>query len=70
EALKEVNNTRQKYGRVQGIIRKALDIAIATNSYNKWIGICHEFILDKENKGLDIMTDDIECNIKNLVISI
>ncbi|CAG8853885.1 6349_t:CDS:2, partial [Gigaspora margarita] len=33
--LCEVNSTRQKYGRPQDLIRKALDLAIATNAYNK-----------------------------------
>ncbi|CAG8798016.1 6694_t:CDS:1, partial [Racocetra fulgida] len=46
--LQEVNSTRQKYGRAQGIMKKALDMAIATNSYDEFIGICHRFILDKQ----------------------
>ncbi|CAG8786083.1 1977_t:CDS:2, partial [Racocetra fulgida] len=38
--LQEINSTRQKYGRAHGIMRKALDLAIATSSYNELIGIC------------------------------
>uniref|UniRef100_U9U4Y8 Uncharacterized protein n=1 Tax=Rhizophagus irregularis (strain DAOM 181602 / DAOM 197198 / MUCL 43194) TaxID=747089 RepID=U9U4Y8_RHIID len=29
-------------------MRKALDTAIATNSYDEFIGICHGFISDKQ----------------------
>ncbi|CAG8829603.1 18319_t:CDS:2, partial [Gigaspora margarita] len=67
--LKDVNNKRQIYGRAQGIIRKALDIAIATSSYNELMGICHRFILDKQESQEDSDTttddDDIEYDIKN-----
>ncbi|RIB24921.1 hypothetical protein C2G38_2167220 [Gigaspora rosea] len=68
--LQEVNSTRQKYGRGQGIIRKALDIAIATNSFDELMGICHGFILDKQEiqESTEKMDDDIECNIKNPII--
>ncbi|CAG8743988.1 11539_t:CDS:2, partial [Gigaspora margarita] len=68
-----VNNKRQIYGRAQGIIRKALDIAIATSSYNELMGICHRFILDKQESQEESDTttddDDIEYDIKNSVIS-
>ncbi|CAG8743116.1 7626_t:CDS:2, partial [Racocetra fulgida] len=70
QTLREVNNTRQKYGRAQGIMRKVLDIAIATDSYDELMGICHGFILDKQgNQEPDTITDEIECNIKNPVVS-
>ncbi|CAG8794500.1 12702_t:CDS:2, partial [Gigaspora margarita] len=48
--LQEVNSTRQKYGRGQDIMRKALDIAIATNLFDELMGICHGFILDKQER--------------------
>ncbi|CAG8795785.1 35077_t:CDS:2 [Gigaspora margarita] len=56
----------QKYGRAQGIMRKALDIALTTNSYDEWMGICYGFILDKATTN---NIDDIEYDIQNPVIS-
>ncbi|CAG8770380.1 10749_t:CDS:2, partial [Dentiscutata erythropus] len=35
--LQKFNSTRQKYGCVQGIIQKVLDLAISTNSYDELI---------------------------------
>ncbi|PKC63911.1 hypothetical protein RhiirA1_443115 [Rhizophagus irregularis] len=46
--LREINCTRRKYGKAHGLMRKALDAAIATNSYDEFIGICHGFISDKQ----------------------
>jgi hypothetical protein len=46
--LRETNCTRRKYGKAYGLMRKALDTAIATNSYDEFIGICHGFISDKQ----------------------
>ncbi|CAI2179412.1 16114_t:CDS:2, partial [Funneliformis geosporum] len=67
--LQEINSTQQKYGRAQGITRKAIDIAIATNSYDEFIGICHGFILDKQrNQELEIEIEDV-ANIKNPIIT-
>ncbi|CAG8598697.1 13300_t:CDS:2, partial [Dentiscutata heterogama] len=68
--LREVNNTRQKYGRAHGIMRKALDLAISTNTYDELMGICHGFILDKQrNQESDEKMEDIENNIMNPVIT-
>ncbi|RIB27080.1 hypothetical protein C2G38_2260888 [Gigaspora rosea] len=54
-------------------MQKALDIAIATSSYDELMGICHRFILDKQESQEESDTikddDDIEYNIKNPVIS-
>ncbi|RIB01138.1 hypothetical protein C2G38_2231766 [Gigaspora rosea] len=65
--LQEVNSMRQKYGRAQGLMRKALNLAIATNSYNKLMGICHEFILDKQESDSEM--NDIEYDIMNSIIT-
>lgn len=49
---------------------KALDITIDTNSYDKFIGICHEFILDKQgslNSNFNIVEN--EFNVKNPIIT-
>ncbi|CAG8760168.1 19138_t:CDS:2, partial [Dentiscutata erythropus] len=68
--LREVNNTQQKYGRAHGIMRKALDLAISTNTYDELMGICHGFILDKQrNQESDEKMEDIENNIMNPVIT-
>ncbi|CAG8482168.1 10250_t:CDS:2, partial [Gigaspora margarita] len=68
--LREVNNTRQKYGRAQGIMRKVLDIAIATNTYDELMGICHGFMLDKQKtQESDEQTEDVEYNIINPIIT-
>ncbi|CAG8813207.1 5251_t:CDS:2 [Gigaspora margarita] len=66
--LQEVNNTRQKYGRMQGLMRKALDLAIATNTYNELMGICYKFILDKQEPDAEM--NDIEYDIMNPIITI
>ncbi|CAG8508064.1 6493_t:CDS:2, partial [Dentiscutata heterogama] len=68
--LKDINNTRQMYGRAQGVMRKAIDIAIATSSYDELMGICYRFIMDKKEKQeSDTMMNDIEYDIRNPVIS-
>jgi hypothetical protein len=48
----------------------ALDIAIATNSYDEFIGICHGFISNKQ-AILDSRQnmEDIDFNIKNPIIT-
>ncbi|RIB08601.1 hypothetical protein C2G38_2270667 [Gigaspora rosea] len=61
--LQEINSTQQKYGRVQGIMRKVLDLAIYTNSYDELIGICQNFILDKQQ--IQEPQKDDELNIEN-----
>ncbi|CAG8649995.1 11265_t:CDS:2 [Cetraspora pellucida] len=54
------------YGRAQDVMQKAIDIAIATSSYDELMGICHRFIMDKKEKQeSDTMMDDIEYNIRN-----
>lgn len=68
--LREINNAWRKYGRAQGIMRKALDIAISTNSYDEFMGICHGFILDKQEiQDSNTKMEEVEFNIKNPVIS-
>ena len=46
--LREINCTRRKYGKAYDLMRKALDTAIATNSYDEFIDICHGCISDKQ----------------------
>jgi hypothetical protein len=67
--LQKINTTRQRYGRAQGLMRKALDIAIATDSYDELIGICHGFILDKQrSQESDTKMEEAEYDIKNPII--
>ncbi|CAI2178104.1 16247_t:CDS:2 [Funneliformis geosporum] len=67
--LQEINSTQQNYDRAQGLIQKSINIAIAVNSYDKFIGICHGFILDKQrNQKLKIEIEDV-ANIKNPIIT-
>ncbi|CAG8811926.1 35726_t:CDS:2, partial [Gigaspora margarita] len=67
QILEEVNSTRQKYGRARGLMRKALDLAIATNAYIELMGICHEFILDKQEPDAEM--NNIEFDIMNSIIT-
>ncbi|CAG8742734.1 8390_t:CDS:2, partial [Funneliformis caledonium] len=68
--LREINSTRRKYGKAYGLMRKAIDIAIATNSYDEFIGICHGFITDKqENLESDLNMEGIEFNVKNPIVT-
>ena len=48
-------------------MRKVLDMAISTNSYDEFIGICHGFILDKQ--AIQARMEEGEFNIKNPIIS-
>ena len=47
-SLQELNNNRIKYGRAHGMMKKAIDLALATNSYEELIGICQGFLVDKQ----------------------
>ena len=54
--LQGVNSTRRKYGMANSLMRKALDLAISTDSYDEFIGICHSFILDTQRSvGSDLI---------------
>ena len=64
--LQEINDNRRKYGRAQGIMRKVLDLALATNSYDELIGICQSFILDKQQKQ---ESENVEFDIGNPIIT-
>ncbi|CAG8693427.1 hypothetical protein GLOIN_2v1474313 [Rhizophagus irregularis DAOM 181602=DAOM 197198] len=47
--LQELNNNRIKYGHVHGMLKKAINLAFATNSYEELIGICQDFLVRKQN---------------------
>ena len=50
-------------------MRKAIDIAIATNSYDEFIGICHGFITDKQGNLESESMERIEFNVKNPIVT-
>ena len=45
--LQELNNNRIKYGRAHGMMKKAINLALATNSYDELIGMCQDFLASK-----------------------
>ncbi|RHZ87487.1 hypothetical protein Glove_34g129 [Diversispora epigaea] len=72
--LQELNNNWIKYRRAYDIMRKVIDLALATNSYEELIGMYQEFLNNKQeiltsqdestsNKELDI------AGIKNPIIT-
>ena len=51
-------------------MRKALDVALVTDSYDELIGMFHGFILDKQrNLESNTNPEDVEYNIKNPIIT-
>ncbi|CAB5395285.1 unnamed protein product [Rhizophagus irregularis] len=56
--LQELNNNRIKYGRAHGMLKKAINLALATNSYEELIGMCQDFLVRKaglDNEKLDVV---------------
>ena len=47
-SLQELNNSRIKYGRAHGMMKKAINLALATNSYEELIGMCQDFLTSKQ----------------------
>ncbi|RHZ81364.1 hypothetical protein Glove_121g20 [Diversispora epigaea] len=46
--LQELNNNRIKYGRAHGMMKKVIDLALATNSYEELVGMCQDFLNSKQ----------------------
>ncbi|RIA93460.1 hypothetical protein C1645_819426 [Glomus cerebriforme] len=44
----KLNNNRIKYGRAHGIMKKAINLALATNSYEELIGMYQDFLARKQ----------------------
>jgi hypothetical protein len=47
--LQELNNNRIKYGCVHGMLKKAINLAFITNSYEELIGMCQDFLVRKQD---------------------
>lgn len=46
--LQEITSNRIKYGRAYGMMRKVIDIAISSNSYEELIGLFQNFLIMKQ----------------------
>ena len=72
--LQELNNNRIKYGRAHGMMKKAIDLALATNSYEELIGICQDFLTSKKENLNNIATQVKEVlnngNVLNPIITV
>ncbi|CAG8714822.1 13320_t:CDS:1, partial [Dentiscutata heterogama] len=58
--LRNINNTRSKYGYAYRLIKKIINVAINSNSYDELIGLCQQFFT---NKQLALNEDDQSENI-------
>jgi hypothetical protein len=68
--LQELNNNRIKYGRAHGMMKKAINLALVTDSYEELIGICQDFLASKQ-AILDNQNQDKEAlDVKNLIITV
>ncbi|CAG8698860.1 10142_t:CDS:2, partial [Cetraspora pellucida] len=46
--LQQINFNQMKYRQAQGIMCKMIDLVLDTNSYEEMIGICQEFMFNKQ----------------------
>ncbi|RHZ53524.1 hypothetical protein Glove_441g115 [Diversispora epigaea] len=46
--LQKLNSNRLKYGHAYGMMKKAIDLALATNSYDELISTCQDFLNSKQ----------------------
>ncbi|GBB96161.1 hypothetical protein RclHR1_00270007 [Rhizophagus clarus] len=60
--LQELNNNRMKYVRAHGMIKKTIDLALATNSYEELVGICQDFLANKQR-----ILDNINHQVKEIL---
>jgi len=73
-SLQELNNNRIKYGHAYGIMKKAIDLAFATNSYEELIGMYQDFLTSKQeilgniNQEKEVLNNN--GNIANLIITV
>ncbi|CAG8527613.1 13701_t:CDS:2 [Racocetra fulgida] len=52
-ALQNVNNARSRYGYIYGLMKKTIDVGINTNSYDELIGMCQQFLSNKQSNNDD-----------------
>ncbi|GES77558.1 hypothetical protein GLOIN_2v1474313 [Rhizophagus clarus] len=60
--LQELNNNHIKYGRAHGMMKKAIDLILSTNSYEEFIGICQDFLVSKQE-----ILDNIQHQVKEVL---
>ncbi|CAB4473010.1 hypothetical protein RhiirA1_450472 [Rhizophagus irregularis] len=72
--LQELNNNHIKYGRAHGMLKKAINLALATNSYEELIDMYQDFLARKQDtldqnrvKGT---LDNEELDVVNPIITI
>ncbi|RIB11965.1 hypothetical protein C2G38_2042230 [Gigaspora rosea] len=46
--LRNINNTWSKYGYAYGLMKKVINIAINSNSYDELIGVCQQLLTSKQ----------------------
>ncbi|UZO14690.1 uncharacterized protein OCT59_006140 [Rhizophagus irregularis] len=72
--LQELNNNRIKYGRVHGMLKKAINLALATNSYEELIGMCQDFLVRKQDtldqNQVKETLDNEELDVVNPIITV
>ena len=73
--LQELNNNRIKYGRAHGMMKKVINLALATNSYEELIGMCQDFlaskqeIIENQNQAKEALNNK-ELDVANPVITV
>ena len=73
--LQERNNNRIKYGRAHGMMKKVINLALATNSYEELIGMCQDFLTSKQeiikdqNQAKEVLNNK-ELDVTNPVITV
>jgi hypothetical protein len=72
--LQELNNNCIKYGRAHGMMKKAINLALATNSYEELIGMCQDFLTRKQetldqNQVKETLDND-ELDVVNPIITV
>ena len=73
--LQELNNNHIKYGRAYGMMKKVINLALATNSYEELIGMCQDFLTSKQeiikdqNQAKEVLNNK-ELDVTNPVITV
>ncbi|CAB4396762.1 unnamed protein product [Rhizophagus irregularis] len=72
--LQELNNNRIKYGCAHDMLKKAINLALATNSYEELIGMCQDFLVRKQDtldqNRVKETLDNEELDVVNPIITV
>jgi hypothetical protein len=72
--LQELNNNRIKFGRAHGMMKKAINLALVTNSYEELIGMCQDFLARKQEtlnqNQVKETLDNEELDVVNPIITV